>query len=113
MAMVESAIVDRYREKYDVPQNTEHSLEKTSMPQHTMLPSFHHSTSAPAGPWAGRSGWLRPYHGATRAGPAQQRRSSAYQALPLTAALRRAERADGLIFRNVDRFSQRAFAAHY
>ena len=52
------------------------------------------------------------FHGAARAGPAQQRRSPAYQALPLTAALRRAERADGLIFRNADRFSQRAVAAH-
>ena len=26
----------------------------------TMHPSFHHSTAAPPGPWAGRSGWLRP-----------------------------------------------------
>ena len=32
------------------------------------------------------------YHGAARAGPAQQRRSSAYQALPLTAAQRRGPR---------------------
>ena len=51
------------------------------------------------------------YYGAARAGPARQRRRSASQAPPLTAALRWAERADGLIFRNADRFSQRAFAA--
>ena len=34
------------------------------------------------------------------------------KAPPHSAASARAERADGLIFRNADRFSQRAFAAH-
>ena len=47
------------------------------------------------------------------ADPAIQRRRAAVKALPLSAAILMAERADGLIFLNVGWTSQRFFAAHH
>ena len=57
---------------------SKHALSPCS-PASTTQPQLIHWLAAAAG--------SDPYHGAARAGPAQQRRSSAYQALPLTARL--------------------------
>ena len=67
--------------------------------KHAIIPCSPASTTQPQllqVPGLAAAAGLDLYHGAARAGPAQQRRSSAYQALPLTAALRRAERADSV-----------------
>ena len=69
--MVESAIVDRYREKYDVPQNTR--SKKQACPS---TPCFPASTTQPQllqVPGLAAAAGLDLYHGATRAGPARQR----------------------------------------